>query len=52
MGARGGLVPEPPEPPERGEPACLPFAPETDVLTTIPIVSLASVRPRKPRPRS
>ena len=42
MGARGGLAPECPEP------ACLPFAPETDVLTTIPIVSLASVRPAGP----
>jgi hypothetical protein len=40
MGARGGLEPE------RGEAACLPFAPETDVLTTIPIVSLASARPK------
>jgi len=46
MGARGGLDPEAPE---RPEPACLPFAPETDVLTTIPIVSLASIRPGRPR---
>src|SRR5215472_496506 len=30
------------------EPACLPFGPETDVLTTIPIVSLAGVRPAGP----
>jgi hypothetical protein len=42
MGARGGLAPE------RLEPACLPFVPETDVLTTIPIVNLASVRPGGP----
>ena len=39
MGARGGLGPEP---------ACLPFTPETDVLTTIPIVRHASVRPAGP----
>ena len=38
MGARGGLAP--------GclEPACLPFVPETDVLTTIPIVKAGSQR--------
>ena len=42
MGARGGLDPETPEDPERPEPACLPFAPDTDVLTTIPIVSFGS----------
>jgi hypothetical protein len=41
MGARGGLGPESPEP------ACLPFAPETDVLTTIPIVSHASAPSRQ-----
>jgi hypothetical protein len=41
MGARGGLErewperPERPERLERPEPACLPLAPETDVLTTI-----------------
>ena len=35
MGARGGLGPEP---------ACLPFIPETDVLTTIPIVKAGSQR--------
>ena len=46
MGARGGLGPETPERPERPEPACLPFAPETDVLITILIVNPASVRPR------
>jgi hypothetical protein len=40
MGTRGGLEPERPE---RPEPACLPLAPETDVLITLPIVSLASV---------
>jgi len=40
MGVRGGLKPERPE---RPEPACLPLAPETDVLITLPIVSLASV---------
>jgi len=45
MGARGGLAPERPE---RPEPACLPFVPETDVLTTIPIVNLARVRPGRP----
>jgi hypothetical protein len=39
MGARGGLEPERPE---RPEPACLPLAPETDVLTTILIVSHAA----------
>jgi len=39
MGARGGLEPERLE---RLEPACLPLAPETDVLTTIPIVSRAA----------
>ena len=42
MGARGGLEPERPERLERLEPACLPLAPETDVLTTIPIVSHAA----------
>ena len=42
MGARGGLEPERPERLERLEPACLPLAPETDVLTTIPIVSRAA----------
>ena len=45
MGARGGLEPESPERPERPErpePACLPLAPETDVLTTLPIVSHAA----------
>jgi hypothetical protein len=45
MGTRGGLEPERPEGPERlerPEPACLPLAPETDVLTTIPIVSHAA----------
>ena len=36
MGARGGLDPEP---------ECLPLIPETDVLTTIPIASLASALP-------
>jgi hypothetical protein len=40
MGVRGGLEPERRE---RPEPACLPLAPETDVLITLPIVSLASV---------
>ena len=40
MGVRGGLEPERPE---RPEPACLPLAPETDVLITLLIVSLASV---------
>ena len=45
MGARGGLPS-----PECPEPACLPFAPETDVLTTIPIVSLpASARQARAR---
>jgi hypothetical protein len=38
MGARGGLEPDLPERPERPDPACLPLAPETDVLTTLPIV--------------
>ncbi|HYX58929.1 MAG TPA: hypothetical protein VE888_07960 [Streptosporangiaceae bacterium] len=42
MGARGGLEPERPERLERPEPACLPLVPETDVLTTIPIVSRAA----------
>jgi len=36
MGARGGLDPEA---------ECLPLIPETDVLTTIPIASLASALP-------
>ena len=53
MGARGGLEPEPPKRPERlerPEPACLPLAPETDVLTTIPIVShTASARQARAR---
>ena len=39
MGARGGLEPE------RGDPACLPFVLETDVLTTIPIVSSQRSQP-------
>ena len=42
VGVRGGLEPERPERLERLEPACLPLAPETDVLTTIPIVSRAA----------
>ncbi len=48
MGARDVLEPERAE---RPEPACLPLTPEPDVLTTLPIVSLASVleasRPRR-----
>jgi len=36
MGARGGLDPEA---------ECLPVIPETDVLTTIPIASLAKALP-------
>jgi len=47
MGARGGLAPDHPE---RPEPACLPFAPDTDVLTTIPIASLARVRSQRSQP--
>ena len=35
MGARRSLEPERPERLERPEPACLPLAPEPDVLTTI-----------------
>ena len=39
MGARGGFGPAV---------ECLPLAPETDVLTTIPIASLASALPAGP----
>ena len=46
-GARGALAPECPECPG---PACLPFAPDTDVLTTIPIASLGRVRSQRSQP--
>jgi len=51
MDARGGLEPERPERLERPEPACLPLTPETDVLTTLPIVSHAASA-RRARARS